>query len=151
MKELRTEIESDGTPEEVWGVLSDLTAFSEWNPFIERIDGEFRVGAKLDVRLQPVDERGITMHPTVLIVEPGRELGWIGHLMIPGVLDGEHRFTIEAAGPDRVRFVQSERFGGILLPMLWKKLRDGGTARGFLAMNEALARRVAALRAAPRT
>ena len=148
MKELRTEIEFEGTPEEVWTVLSDLPAYSEWNPFIERIDRELLVGGKLDVRLQPVDERGITMHPTVLAAEPGRELRWIGHLMIPGIFDGEHSFLIEEAGPGRVRFVQSERFGGILLPLMWKKLREGGTAKGFRAMNEALARRVAERRAA---
>ena len=143
MRQLRTEIEFDGTPEETWAILTDLQAYGEWNPFIEKIEGEIRVGARLDVRLQPVDERGITMHPTVLVVEPGRELRWIGHLMIPGIFDGEHRFRIEGTAPGRVRFVQSERFGGILLPLLWKKLRDGGTAKGFRAMNEALARRVA--------
>lgn len=148
MKELRTEIEFEGTPEEVWAVLTDLPAYPEWNPFIERIDRELLVGGKLDVRLQPVDERGITMHPTVLVAEPGRELRWIGHLMIPGIFDGQHSFLIEEAGPGRVRFVQSERFGGILLPPMWKKLRDGGTAKGFRAMNEALARRVAERRAA---
>jgi hypothetical protein len=146
MKDLRTEIEFDGIPEEVWAVLADLPAYPEWNPFIERIDGALRVGGKLDVRLQPVGERGITMHPSVLAVEPGRELRWIGHLMIPGIFDGEHRFRIEEAGAGRVRFIQGERFGGILLPLLWKKLRDGGTAKGFRAMNEALAHRVAELR-----
>ena len=146
MKELRTEIEFDGTPEATWTILTDLQAYPEWNPFIEKVEGELRVGAKLDVRLQPVDERGITMHPTVLVVEPGRELRWIGHLMIRGIFDGEHRFRIEEAGPGRVRFAQTERFGGVLVPLLWKKLRDGGTAKGFRAMNEALARRVAELR-----
>jgi len=151
MKELRTEIEFDGTPEGVWAVLADLPAYPEWNPFIEKIAGELRVGGKLDVRLQPVDERGITLHPTVLAAEPGRELRWLGHLMVPGIFDGEHRFQIEPAGPDRVRFTQSEGFGGILLPLLWKKLRDGGTAKGFRAMNEALARRVAERRASSAT
>ena len=83
------------------------------------------------------------MHPTVLAAEPGRELRWLGHLLVRGIFDGEHRWLIEEAGPGRVRFTQSERFGGILVPLLWKKLRDGGTAKGFRAMNEALARRVA--------
>ena len=148
MKELSTEIEFDGTPQEVWTTLTDLQTYPQWNTFIEKVDGELTVGAKLDVRLQPVDERGITMHPTVLAAEPGRELRWIGHLMIPGIFDGEHRFLIEEAGPGRVRFTQSERFGGIMVPLLWKKLRDGGTAKGFRAMNEALARRVAERRGA---
>jgi hypothetical protein len=102
-----------------------------------------RPGSKLDIRLQPEGERGITMHPTVLAAEPGRELRWLGHLLVPGMFDGEHLWRIEEAGLGRVRFIQSERFGGILLPLLWRKLRDGGTAKGFRAMNEALARRVA--------
>ncbi len=146
MKELRTEIEFEGTPQEVWEVLADLPAYAEWNPFIKRIDGEARTGAKLEVRMEPKGERAMTFRPTVLEAEPGRELKWLGHLLVPGIFDGEHRWLIEEAGPGRVRFIQSERFGGVLVPLLWKKLRDGGTAKGFRAMNEALARRVAELR-----
>jgi hypothetical protein len=142
MKELRTEIEFEGTPGEVWEVLTDLAAYPAWNPFLREIEGELRPGARLRVRFQPVGERGITMRPTVRAIEPGRELRWLGHLLVPGIFDGEHRFRIEGAGPGRVRFVQSERFGGVLLPLMWARLRDGGTAKGFRAMNEALARRV---------
>jgi hypothetical protein len=149
MRELRTEIEFDGTPGEVWEVLADLPAYAEWNPFMRKIEGELRPGGKLQVRLEPEGERGITMHPTVLAAEPGRELRWLGHLLLPGIFDGEHRFLIEESGPGRVRFTQSERFGGIMLPLMWKKLRDGGTAKGFRAMNESLARRVAERREQP--
>lgn len=146
MRELRTEIEFEGTTKEVWDVLTDLPAYGEWNPFIKRIQGEPRTGAKLEVRMEPEGERAMTFRPTVLTVEPGREFKWLGHLLVPGIFDGEHRWLIEETGPGRVRFTQSERFGGILVPLLWKKLRDGGTAKGFRAMNEALAARVAALR-----
>jgi hypothetical protein len=145
MKELRTEIEFEGTPQEVWDVLADLPAYAEWNPFIKKIDGEARTGAKLEVRMEPEGERAMTFRPTVLSAEPGRELKWLGHLLVPGIFDGEHRWLIEDAGSGKVRFTQSERFGGILVPFLWKKLRDGGTAKGFRAMNEALARRVSEL------
>jgi hypothetical protein len=126
-------------------VLADLPAYGEWNPFIKKIDGEPRTGTKLEVRMEPEGERAMTFRPTVLTVEPGRELMWLGHLLVPGIFDGEHRWLIEEIEPGRVRFTQSERFGGILVPLLWKKLRDGGTAKGFRAMNEALAARVADL------
>ena len=149
MRELTTEIEFEGTPQEVWDVLADLPAYAEWNPFIKKIDGEAKTGAKLEVRMEPEGERAMTFRPTVLSAEPGRELKWLGHLLVPGIFDGEHRWLIEDAGSGKVRFTQSERFGGILVPFLWKKLRDGGTAKGFRAMNEALARRVSELR--PRT
>lgn len=145
MRELTTQIEFEGTPQEVWDVLADLPAYAEWNPFIKKIDGEAKTGAKLEVRMEPEGERAMTFRPTVLSAEPGRELKWLGHLLVPGIFDGEHRWLIEDAGSGKVRFTQSERFGGILVPFLWKKLRDGGTAKGFRAMNEALARRVSEL------
>jgi hypothetical protein len=126
-------------------VLADLPAYGEWNPFIKKIDGEPRTGTKLEVRMEPEGERAMTFRPTVLTVEPLREFKWLGHLLVPGIFDGEHRWLIEEIEPGRVRFTQSERFGGILVPLLWKKLRDGGTAKGFRAMNEALAARVADL------
>ncbi|HEX5936109.1 MAG TPA: SRPBCC domain-containing protein [Actinomycetota bacterium] len=142
MRELATEIEFDGTPDEVWAVLADLPAHAEWNPFITTFEGELRHGAKLEVRLQPDGGRAMTLRPTVVAVEPPHELRWLGHLLVPGIFDGEHRFRIEEAGPGRVRFVQGERFGGVLVPLLWRRL-EGGTTRGFHAMNEAMARRVA--------
>jgi hypothetical protein len=145
MKELRTEIEFEGTPEEVWEVLADLPAYAEWNPFITKVQGELRRGAKLEVHMEPEGERAMTFRPTVMVSEPARELRWLGHLLVRRIFDGEHRWQIEETGPGRVRFTQSERFGGILVPLLWKRLRDGGTAKGFRAMNEALARRVAGL------
>jgi hypothetical protein len=145
MKELTTEIEFDGTPEEVWEVLSDLPAHAEWNPFITSFEGELRPGAKLRVRLQPGGGRATTFRPTVVAAEPPRELRWLGHLLVPRIVDGEHRFLIEESGPGRIRVTQSEHFRGVLVPLLWRKLEEG-TSKGFRAMNEALARRVATRR-----
>ena len=99
MKELTTEIEFEGTPEEVWDVLVDLPAYGEWNPFMKKIEGEPKTGAKLEVRMEPEGERAMTFRPTVLTAEPGRELKWLGHLLVPGIFDGEHRWLIEETGP----------------------------------------------------
>ena len=143
MQELRSEIEFDATPGDVWGVLVDLPAYGQWNPFIRELEGEVRVGARLRARLVPIGERGFTMRPTVLVAERNLELRWLGRMGLPGIFDGEHVLEIQEVGPGRVRFLQHERFRGILVPFLWKKLRDGGTAKGFVAMNEALAARVA--------
>jgi hypothetical protein len=118
MKELRTEIEIQAPAERIWKLLTDFAGFPRWNPFIRRVKGDLRVGNRLEVRLQPSGTRGMIFRPMVLSVEPGRELRWLGHLLVPGLFDGEHRFTIEPLGADRVRFTQSERFTGLLVPVL---------------------------------
>jgi hypothetical protein len=147
VRELTTEIEFEGTPEEAWEVLTDLPAHAEWNPFITSFEGELRPGARLTVRMQPEGGRAMTFRPCAVVVEAPHELRWLGHLGVPMIFDGEHRFRIDEVRPGRVRFVQSERFRGAMVPVLWRRLQDG-TAKGFRAMNEALARRVTARRQA---
>ena len=85
------------------------------------------------------------MHPTVTECEPGRVLAWLGRLGLPGVFDGAHRFALEPVGGGRTRFVQSERFSGVLVPFFRRSLRTH-TRAGFEAMNQALAERVRASR-----
>ncbi len=135
--ELHTEIEIAATPERVWSILADFAAFPEWNPFIRFMHGVPQKGARLEGRIQPSGTRGMMFRPTVLAAEAGRELRWLGRLLLPGVFDGEHRFLIEPLGPGKVRFQQSERFRGILVP-LFKRSLDQDTKRGFMEMNQAL-------------
>ncbi|HLM33283.1 MAG TPA: SRPBCC domain-containing protein [Gaiellaceae bacterium] len=142
MKELRTQIEVEATPERVWEILTDFAAYPEWNPFIQRIEGEAALGSKLEVRIEPPGGRAMNFKPTVLEVAPRQELRWLGRVLVPGLFDGEHSLRIEAVDDSRVRFVQAERFTGLLVPLFGKVLEK--TQRGFTAMNEALKRRAEA-------
>jgi hypothetical protein len=137
MKELRTEIEIQATAERVWQLLIDFPSFPQWNPFIRKATGNIRVGERLEVKLQPSGASAMTFRPTVLKAEPNRELRWLGHLLISGLFDGEHSFTIELLGEGRVRFTQREVFAGLLVPLFARGL-DTDTRRGFEEMNQAL-------------
>ena len=135
--QLHTEISIQATPQRVWEILTDFSAYPAWNPFIPRISGPATVGSRLDVQLQPPGGRGMRMRPTVLAAAPSQELRWLGHLGVPGLFDGEHEFRIEPVGKDRVRFVQEERFSGLLAPLVLRFV-ERGTRQGFEAMNQAL-------------
>jgi len=137
MKELRTEIEIQASAGRVWQILTDFANFPNWNPFIRLAKGEPRIGAQLEVFMKPSGAKGMTFRPLVLKAEPNRELRWLGHLLVPGLFDGEHIFTIEPLGANRVRFVQREIFTGLLVPLFMRWLHTE-TLRGFEEMNHAL-------------
>ena len=137
MKELRSEIEIQASAEQVWQLLTDFASFPQWNPFIRRASGDIKVGKQLEVNIQPSGTRGMNFRPTLLKAEPNQELRWLGHLLMPGLFDGEHIFTIEPLGNNRVRFVQLEIFTGLLVPLFTRGL-DTDTRRGFEEMNQAL-------------
>jgi hypothetical protein len=142
LEELRSEIEIDAPPDKVWEVLTDFGSYREWNPFIREIDGQLRPGANLRVHIEPPNRRGTTFKPKVLKVEPNRELRWLGHLLVPGLFDGEHILSIDPVNSTKSHFRQWEVFKGLLVPALRGMLRD--TQRGFEQMNRALKQRVEA-------
>jgi hypothetical protein len=97
-------------------------------------------GTRLEFEGVLSPNRTITLRPTVLVADADQELRWLGRLLLPGLFDGEHSFRIEPIGPGLVRFVQTERFRGLLVPFLYPLIR-GSTKQGFLAMNQALKNR----------
>ena len=142
---LHTEIEIAASVEQVWAVLSDFTSYPEWNPFIKSVAGVPEQGTRLKVTIQPSGGKAMSFSPIVLTAEPGRELRWLGRVLLPGIFDGEHRFVIERLGKGKLRFQQSERFSGLLVGLLRRSL-DRDTKRGFEEMNLALKARAEAVR-----
>ncbi|WP_116451754.1 SRPBCC domain-containing protein [Blastococcus litoris] len=131
-----TEIDIEAPPAEVWRHLVDLAAYPEWNPFIPSAAGTVAVGERLTLRLQPPGGRALPIRPAVTAVTPGSVLEWLGHLGVPGLFDGRHRFELFPT-PGGTHLVQSESFSGVLVRPL-RALLDGGTRAGFEAMNDAL-------------
>jgi len=138
MRRIETAIEIAASADHAWAVLIDFAAYPDWNPFIRRLQGEAQMGARLAVTIEPPGGRALTFKPKVLAVQPGRELRWLGHFIVPGLLDGEHSFRLEptAAG---CRLHQDETFRGLLVGLLSGALEN--TSRGFEAMNVALKQR----------
>ena len=140
--EIERSVEIHATAAQVWRHLTDTSSYGEWNPFIRRLSGELREGAKLKAEIRPPGSKAMTFEPMVLRVRPGQELRWLGHLFVPRLFDGEHSFRIEETSLGRVRLTQAERFSGVLVRPLRRGLEK--TARGFEEMNAALKERAEA-------
>jgi len=141
MKQITSQIEISASPDQVWQVLVDFAAYPKWNPFMRRAEGELRAGGRLKVHFKPSKGMGMTIKLTVLKAEPGRELRWIGHLLMAGLFNGEHYFTIESLKEGRVRFVQGEVFTGVLVPLMAAMGGMKNTLLSFGEMNAALKER----------
>ena len=146
MRTITRTVELDATPQQVGEVLTDAPAHAEWNPFITTMDGALEVGRQIEVRIAPPGGKPMTFRPTVTHVDPAHHLMPPGHLLLPGLFDGAHAFTLEPLPDHRTQLTQSETFRGLLVSSSGGLLRR--TEAGFAAMNEALRQRLAQRRPA---
>jgi hypothetical protein len=136
MKKIQTEILINTDITKVWDVLMNFDGYPKWNPFITSISGEPKLGAKLTVSIKPPEGKGMTFKPTILTLESNKEFRWKGKLGITGIFDGEHYFILEVLENDKTKFIQGEKFSGLLVPFVGKMLDK--TQKGFQLMNESI-------------
>lgn len=126
---VETEIIIHASTDKIWQIFTDFDNYPNWNPFIKYIKGQVAVGNKIQVGIT-----GMTFKPVVLKYQDKKELCWVGHLIIPGIFDGQHQFSLEALLNGSVRFKQGETFSGILVPLFKGQLKTK-IKSGFEAMN----------------
>lgn len=126
----------NAAPSEVWAVLTDFAAYSDWNPFITHAAGDWAVGNTV-----AVTAGGMDFKPEVLVFEEGKELRWRGKLLFNGLFDGEHYFVLTDQGNGTTLLEHGEQFTGILTEPLRGMIYEK-TKAGFEKMNEALGERV---------
>jgi hypothetical protein len=139
MREINTSIEINASAEIVWKVLTDFQDYPSWNPFIKSIQGESKIGSTLKVTIQPPKQKEMNFTPTVQACHAKQELMWLGKVIHSCIFEGQHRFQIESISPKKVKFIHSEIFKGILVPLMGKMLDK--TQDGFENMNHAFKQR----------
>ncbi|MDN3669173.1 SRPBCC domain-containing protein [Echinicola jeungdonensis] len=131
-----TQIHIEAKPKLVWAILMDFDNYPQWNPFIKSLTGKIQIGKTIKVNLS-----GMNFMPKIIALEKNKEFQWLGNLGFKGLFDGEHRFELLENPDGSTTFVHSEKFKGILVPILKKKLLKE-TKPGFEAMNLSLKNRV---------
>jgi hypothetical protein len=142
MRTVSATIDIGAPPMEVWAILTDLGRYHEWNPLFAGATGDIAVGQRITLRSwHPANGRLMTVKPRITAVRPGTELRWISSL--PGIISGEHAFTLTATGGG-TRVVQSETFRGLLARFSATTFINAKTS--FEALNAALKERAEAPR-----
>jgi len=138
LKEIHTQIEIKSSPRVVWRILTDFANYPSWNPFIPMVEGELREGALLRIKIRPPGRKAQDYRVKILKIEEPREFRWLGHFLMPGLIDGEHFFEINPIGENKIQFVQREYFRGILVPLTWKSFLNTYLRQGFEDSNQSL-------------
>jgi len=150
----------------VWAKVSNIAGWSNWHPLVHSLsregDGELETGDHLRLELrrpQGPQQPPRLLRAEVMRVLPPCELSWITRCWLPGLLDCEYRILLQepadesppgvhqagnhAATHDRQTHdrqtivIQRIRLSGILVPLLWWRLRPG-LAAGLQQASHAL-------------
>ena len=128
-------------PSDVWKIVSNSAAYHDWNPFITRVDGDFKEGATIHITLGTGPDSMVFV-PTVLLVRPGQDLCWRGSVWIRGIFDGTHCIHLSSV-TEGTRLEQTESFSGLLVGRLTEDVIEE-TQRNFQAMDDAVKQRAEA-------
>jgi len=135
-KAIKTEIVINAPADKVWNILTNLSGYSDWNPFIVESHGAIQTKSRIRNVMKNGDKT-ITFKPVIQRVEPPFYFDWVGRLFVPGIFDGHHYFQIEPITDNQVKLIHGEHFSGILAGPILKKI-GSETAQNFIRMNQAL-------------
>jgi uncharacterized protein YndB with AHSA1/START domain len=103
-------------PERVWGVLTDLSTWTRWFPFLRdvRVHGgaadPWRVGARFTMRFA-AGPLALPVTVTVEECDAPYKVRWVGGRL---GLRGDHAYTIDVRAKGVTRFTSHEEFTGPL-------------------------------------
>ena len=137
------EIEIDAPAERVFEILTDLDAYSEWNPFTPRVESTLLPGDPVHLHVRLLGRR--LSHRVEIVSSNQRpsKLCW-GMQMGPRfVLRAERCQTVTPVGGQRTRYVNEDRIHGWLAPVVMA-IFGPAMQRGFEQVAVALKKRAEA-------
>lgn len=106
---IHTEVFIDAAPEKVWAVLTDFERLSEWSNNLIGLEGDFREGGQITIKIKVGMVRQTLQHE-VKFFEEGRSFGWSDPFM-PGITD-RHIYQVNPTDDGKTLFVQSDEVKG---------------------------------------
>ncbi len=147
MIEIRTEILINASLQAIWQVLTDFSGYSGWNDFLGISVDKLEMGGELEVAISPAGGRPINYKPRLIALDETKELRWRGEFVAKALFQCEHYFLLEQLSDNQVRFIQGERFTGLMIPLFRLLGFANKTEQGFEHFNQAIKQKVELLKA----
>jgi hypothetical protein len=107
--------------ERIWSLLTDAKGFPRWNSTVTSIEGQIREGDRLRVHVPGTNR---TFTPTVSGVVPNSRMFWTGGFA--PMFKGVRTFQLSPHDDGSTTFAMSERFSGLMLPLVKGSMPDFG-------------------------
>ncbi|MCP3690275.1 MAG: SRPBCC domain-containing protein [Gammaproteobacteria bacterium] len=131
---IRTAVEINLPPDEVYAVLANLEGYPEWNPYHRRIKGKFEVGSEMTIHVTRPDGKEVEVPPHMMRIVENKEITWGGG--VRGIFYGVHSFLLEPQPNGKTLLKHNEDFSGFAVG--FADLPPDVIAEGYHQMNMAL-------------
>ena len=136
-QKIGSSIEINASDEGIWDIVTNFSAYPDWNTYITYIEGDLRPGKGLYVEMRNVNYNYAVYRPIVTKVIENKELSWQGKLFMSGIYNSEQSFTITSLSENRSIFTIRGNFTGLLVPLFWVLVKRYETS-DYKRMNEEL-------------
>jgi len=140
-------LQVDAPPEFVWRVLIDFERYSEWNPFIVKVDGEARIGSKikLHVKLDQKFEALRFSEEMIVSLKENQHLCYDSHFLSSSLFNSTRWQTIKPTKDGLCSIYHSHQRISGLSAWPFANIFGDRIAAGFEASSIALKKRAEAL------
>ena len=119
MKTFATKTTIRATPDAIWGLLTDGSAYPSWNETVTKVDGKIAFGEKVTIHAKISPGRAFPVKLTELV--QNQKMVWTARMPL-GLFQGQRTYTLTPASDGTVEFSMVEIFSGPLSPMIEKQV-----------------------------
>ncbi|MGK7388822.1 MAG: SRPBCC family protein [Candidatus Cyclobacteriaceae bacterium M2_1C_046] len=141
MKELKTEILISSKPEMVWKTITNLSNWPKWNPIVNRLEGEFKLGEELVITMSDSKGNDVKKYKaTITNIDSYTGFSFTAAMISKSIFCAERILELKETEGGTL-FIQREIYSGFLVSLFWKKLKEDALPM-LISMNKALKKEV---------
>ncbi len=111
----------NATPERIWGLLTDASAYPEWNPAVLKIEGKIAEGEKIALTSIVNPKREFKLN--VADVDAPHSMVWWDGMPL-GLFKGVRTFRLTPQEDGTTEFFMEEVYSGLMAPLITKSIPD---------------------------
>lgn len=108
-------------PQVIWDLLTEASAYPDWNPAVLGIEGDIEEGNKIKLTSIVNPDRQFKLNVTD-VRPPNHMVWWDG--MPLGLFKGVRTFRVSPTGDGQSEFQMEEVYSGLMAPLITKSIPD---------------------------